>query len=142
MGPDAGDVAYVRHGGQQAGMAIWMGPAETPVWRLVDIRWLFPSAADAAAYQRATLGLTSEGYAEIPGAPRVGSECRVFGGTRFEPTLRRNFTQYFYVFRVGRAVVKLHVVQGPSVAGVKLTPELVKGIAERAAERVRSALKP
>ncbi|MBI2527573.1 MAG: hypothetical protein HYY95_17435 [Candidatus Rokubacteria bacterium] len=140
-GPRAGDLAYAKHGGEQAGLAIWMGAPGTAVWRLADIRWLFATDTGAAAYHRATLGVNSEGYPEVPSAPKVGSECRVFGGTRFEPALSRNLTQYFYIFRVGRAVVKLHVAQGPAVEGVMLTPGLVKPIADKAAARIRGRLK-
>jgi hypothetical protein len=139
-GPDRGDAAFRGYGGLYAGMAIWMGAGEDAIWRLVDVRWVFTTDTFARAYIEATLKANAEGQPEIPDVPKVGSDCHVFGGTRFEPTLKKDLTQYYYIFRVGRVVVKIYTAQGPVVKGIILKPEGTGALAEKAAAKIRGRL--
>lgn len=112
-GPDPGDYAFAACDGLGSGLRAWMAPETGPVWRLVDIRFVFPDAARASAYHAERLLANSELNPPVPDAPPVGEECRVFGGTRPVPMAGIEMTTWFYVFRVGRVVVKLFVAQGP-----------------------------
>lgn len=135
-GADARDKAFSKHGGQSAGMAVWMGGTKDAVWRLVDIRWTFPTEAAARAYHADALKANSEGAAPVPAAGKVGSECSVFGGTSTHPALGVTMTQFYYVFRVGKVVAKVYVAQGPSAAKGALTAAKVQAIAAKAAARM------
>jgi hypothetical protein len=133
-GADPGDSAFREHGGLKSGMVVWTGDSDAPVWRVADIRWVFPSVSAAKKYHEAQLGKNSEGEGEADRWAPVGSDCHVFGGTRTMSNVR--MTHFFYIFRKGRTVVKLYVAQGPGVQGQKLTPDMVKPIADKIASRV------
>jgi hypothetical protein len=133
-GADPGDKAFNELGGLKSGMVVWMGDNDAPVWRVADIRWVFPTVTAAKKYHEAQLQKNSEGENEADQWAPVGSECHVFGGTRNFQSVR--MTHYFYIFRKGRTVVKLYVAQGPNVQGQKLTPDVVKPIADKVAARV------
>lgn len=147
-GADPGDSAFVRCRGEHSGMAAWMGPDTRPVWRLVDIRWVFPTEADAAEYHRTTLNINCEGQPLIADAPKVGTDCYVFGlDNAFDPITyeisgrKETITQFYYIFRVANVVVKLFVAEGGRAAqhGQKLTVGMVKQIAERVVSGVDAA---
>lgn len=138
--PDDDD-AFAELGGLASGFAAWQGDQDQTVARIVDIRILFPRADDAARYHERRLTHNSEGRPEIAGVPGVGDECRVFGGTdRLQalPGVTVEMTAFFYIFRVGRVVVKLFVMQGVQAAQ-PLALERVRALAERCAERARAS---
>ncbi|WP_152609307.1 hypothetical protein [Kocuria rosea] len=112
-GPDSGDYAYSACNGLGTGLRVWLGATTDPVWRLVDIRFVFPDADRAAAYHAERFVANSEGYPPVPDAPSIGEDCRVFGGTNRLPGVDIEMTNYFYVLRVGAVVVKLFVAEGP-----------------------------
>jgi hypothetical protein len=143
-GADPGDAAFVQCGGQWSGLAAWNGPETAPVSRLVDIRWVFPSSDAAIAYHRATLQTNSEGLPTVAGAPAVGSECHVFGGTTRDPVFGVEITSLMYVFRAGSVVAKLYVAEGDRAtqAGTRLSLELARAHAERVLKRIESATHP
>ncbi len=134
-GADPQDSAYRKHGGQSAGMSIWMGRSDDPVWRMVDIRWVFPSESAARAYHAEALSANSERQPRIPKAEHVGTECGVFGGTVTHEAAKVTMTHYFYIFRVGRVVSKLYVAQGPSASKGALTVTAVAALAGKIATR-------
>ena len=136
-GADPGDAPYAAHHGQGGGMAVWMAEGDAPAWRLVDIVWVFPSADDAKGFHQEDLARNSEGAPEILGAPKIGDECRVYGGTRMQPLLGADMTDYYYIFRTGRVVHKLYVAESPNVAAGTLKAADVAAIAARV--QVRSA---
>mgnify|MGYP006302529515 CR=1 FL=1 len=43
-GPDPRDAEFKKYKGITSGFSVWMGRTDHTVWRLVDIRWVFPSA--------------------------------------------------------------------------------------------------
>lgn len=135
---DPDDDAFLRHCGFCSGLALWEGGFDQTTWRLVDIRYVFPSDIEAQAYLTEQLPTMSEGQPQIPGAPIVGTECKVFGGTfniRGKP-----LTHFYYIFRVQNIVVKLYVAQGPDVIGSDkaLTPEKVSVLARKCIHRIES----
>ena len=146
-GADPGDSVFVRCRGEHSGMAAWMGPNTEPVWRLVDIRWVFPTEANAIEYHRTTLNINSEGQPLIPDAPKVGTDCYVFGLDNafdvmtYEISGRKEtITQFYYIFRVANVVVKLYIAEGEMAAqyGKKLTVNMVKQIAEGIVPRIEA----
>ena len=76
------------------------------------------------------------------GAPPVGQECHVFGGTKVDRNFGLRYTSFFYIFRVGRAVVKLYAAEGDMAAqhGRSLTPRHMTPIAERISSRIASEM--
>jgi len=137
QGPDPGDVAFPRSHGLYSGFAVWMGSTEHPVWRLVDIRWVFPDSDRARAYHVETLAHNSEGAPPVDGAPVVGRECHVFGGRQPTPIPDVEMTTYYYLFRVLNVVVKLFVAQGPALPPATLQAAQVADIAVRIEKRIR-----
>jgi hypothetical protein len=140
-GSDPGDEPFSRLRGRQAGLAVWLDKADKPIWRLVDIRFLFDDPADAAVYHRERLDYNSEGAEPVTNVPTVGEECAVFGGTRSTELAGQTvtLTAFSYIFRVANVVVKLFVAQGPS-AKEPLTPGHLFPIAQRIVERIQTAL--
>ena len=136
QGADSKDTAYSANGGTAGGMSVWVGKNDDAVWRLVDIRWQFPTEAAARAYHQAAERANSEGQPAVKGAPQVGSECKVFGGTSTHPALGVEITHYYYVFRVGKTVAKIYVAQGPGAKSGALTAAHVAAIAKKAASRM------
>jgi hypothetical protein len=138
-GPDPGDDPFERLHGQHTGLVVWLGAPDQAVWRLVDIRFLFNSAVDAAAYHQERLAYNSEGATEVRGAPTVGEDCHVFGGARVIRVGDQSttITAYCYIFRIDNTVVKLFVAQGVE-AREALKPTHVHPIAKKIAVRIRS----
>lgn len=138
-GHDPADETFGRQQGRFAGFQAWMADGDKAVWRLVDIRFVFPTAAAAQAYHRESLRRNSEGHAAVQGAPLVGDSCMVFGGTEANPILPElMMTAYIYVFRIRNVVVKLFVAQGPELPPGTLTPGDVAALAERIRARLES----
>lgn len=130
------NAVFVRHCGYHSGLALWEGGFDQTIWRLVDIRWVFPTEKEASAYHKATIQASSERQPKISGAPAVGTDCAVFGGTT---NLRgKPLTHYYYIFCVQNVVVKLYVAQGPDVVNPdkRLTPAKVADIARICVQRI------
>jgi hypothetical protein len=139
MGSPPADAAFAKHRGLHFGFASWQSPpGPGAFWQVVDIRWVFPTPAQAAAYHEATLRAHSEGAPRIDGAPppRDAVDVHVFGGARTSKGIP--ISNYFYIFRVGRVVVKLFVAAAPDPTR-SLQPSWVVRLAEKAVARVRSA---
>lgn len=135
-GPDARDLWFARHQGMVTGLAVWLGKPSDAIWRLVDIRTVFPSAAQTDAWLHEAMNYQSEGLPEVADAPVVGAGCRVFGGTQPHPLMpRATLTAFIYVFRCGRVVVKLFAMQGTESA-VPLTAARLAEVAERIRARI------
>ncbi len=136
--PDPDDYAFAGCDGAHVGLRAWNADPTSVIGRLVDIRFVFPDEARAAAYHAERLFANSELRSEVADAPAVGEDCHVFGGPAIVEmgTVRFEMTMYYYVFRVRNVVVKLFASQGESAAS-RLTPEYAQQIAERAAARCR-----
>jgi hypothetical protein len=139
MGSDPADAAFSRHKGVHFGFASWESPrGPGTFWQITDIRWVFATPEEAAAFHRETLQAHAEGAPEIAGAPAPAgaAEVHVFGGSRATSGVK--VSNYFYVFTVGRVVVKLFVAAAPDPTGF-LKPESVVRLAEKAVARIQSA---
>lgn len=138
---DPDDDIFARLGGRRTGLSVWLANFDQPVWRMVDIRFLFADANQAAEYHHERLTANSEGHPAVAQFSAVGQECHVFGGTDTVSApggANMPLTCYFYVFRVGRVVVKLFVAQGPQT-GKQLTPDHLVPFARRIVEKIVAA---
>jgi hypothetical protein len=139
--PDPDDEAFDRLHGSQSGLSVWLSDVGSAIWRMVDIRFLFNTPAEAATYHRERLQANSEGKPPLSEFPAVGEDCHVFGGAESIATtgaVSICMTSYYYVFRVGRVVVKLFAAQGQESAE-SLRPEHLRPLAERIVEKVNAA---
>src|SRR5688500_6653537 len=59
-GADESDGAFAKHGGQRAGTVTWIGAKDATIYRVVDSRWVFPNAGDAASYLAETRQLHAD----------------------------------------------------------------------------------
>lgn len=132
------NAVFARHCGYHSGLALWEGGFDQTIWRLVDIRWVFPTERDARAYHKATVHASSEGQPKVSGAPAIGTDCAVFGGTT--NISGKPLTHYYYIFCVQNVVVKLYVAQGPDVVAPdkRLTPAKVADIARICVQRIEN----
>jgi hypothetical protein len=135
QGPDRDDGEFAYNQGIACGFAVWQGAADQPISRLVDIRFVFPTCWQASSYHAARLLANSEGWPRVEAAPEVGDECFVFGGTGDRLGLGVAMTNFYYVFRIGRVVVKLYMMQGLE-SGEPLTPEIAARVGRRVASRI------
>lgn len=137
QGADLRDHAFPKHQGLFSGFAVWLGSSEQPVWRVVDVRWSFPTSEKAIAYYKETLEANSEGHPPVRNAIPIGQQSHVFGGTEPNPLAPdMMMTAYFYIFQVHNIVVKLFVMQGPDAVGTQLTVKTVSTIAQRIESRI------
>jgi hypothetical protein len=140
-GADQGDDKYTELKGQRAGFKVWMHKDDSnPVWRVVDIRFVFPDADAAKKYLEGSLDSLSEGTPENADAPKVGDDCRVFGpvNPKLKEILGVEMRAYTYVFRKGNVVVKLFVAEGGS-SREKLDSKTVAALAEKVLKRLEDA---
>jgi hypothetical protein len=138
QGPDLADVAFDANHGDWAGDALWIGTNHDPVWRVLDARWTFLTVDDADAYFDAIRDQTAAGLPRIDGLPAAGDRAVVhLGYTRGLVPLptRRSVV----LFRVGRVVCRLEVVEGPD-ARVQLRPETVALLARRIEARIHAVM--
>jgi hypothetical protein len=138
-GPDKGDVPFSKQHGMFAGLRVWLDADDNPVWRVVDIRFTFPSAEKANLYHKARLQSNSEGRPLIVDAPKVGQDCHVFGGSEpnpFSPDMI--MVGYSYVFQVYNVVIKLFIMQGPAVINTKLDLPTAASLAKKIELRIKA----
>ena len=139
QGPDPVDVWFAKYQGILTGFAVWMSSVDKVIWRLVDIRTVFPTARQASAWHAEALLYNSESTPPVAKAPAVGQECYVFGGDAPDMFgVGMKLRHFFYLVRVGRVVVKLHVAQGRE-SEVKLTPKHVAEVGGRIVNRIEKA---
>ncbi len=134
--PDKEDVSFARFHGQLVGMMIWNGGSEDTVWRINDIRWVFPDDSSAESYFLATLHDNSEGAPLIRSQP-LGDDNRAYGGPLSMGGMK--MVNYYSLFRVGRVVCKLFATQGYSVNSQILHLDRVQQIGQQIVARIRSA---
>jgi hypothetical protein len=133
--PDPGDYAFTACEGLHSGFQVWLSEQTKPIWRLVDIRFIFADAERAAAYHAERLLVNSEGNPPVVDAPLAGEDCQVFGGTQRVGVADVEMTMYFYVFRVNTVVIKLFVAQGAESAE-PLRLEHLHALAQRIVTKV------
>ena len=130
-GPDPQDGWFGTCLGQFSGMNAWEDPTyRGAVQRLVDIRWVFPTAEQAANYHKHTLNTNCEGMPYLPQAPAVGQECYAFGGQQELSGLAK-MTSFMYLFRVGCVVVKVYAAQGDQPLTINQLAALAQTVEHR-----------
>ncbi len=134
--PGAIERAFVAHGGVTAGHTIWMGTDTAPVHRIVDARWMFPSAKAANAFLQAAATTTGDGLPSLPLAG-IGDGGYAWGGHKSGRARAQ-----IMLFRVGRIVVKLAVTEGPKAHTVfqTLSQAMLVPFAETIVKRARWTL--
>lgn len=118
-GPDPDDRLFTRNHGIFAGFQVWMGRSDSPLWRIVDIRWVFPDEKKAKDYFQKRLGANCEGWPIMKTVHPFGKDSVICGG---EQVINKNQTtnplllvNYMYVFQVENVIAKIYAAQGPNV---------------------------
>ena len=91
-----------------------------------------------------------DGEPLLSDAPKVGTDCYIFGGANVSKAYYAMtgktiiITQFIYLFRVANVVVKLYTLgrDGVSPDDQKLTVDMVKQIAEKIVSRINSGNPP
>lgn len=133
--PDPDDRAFPKYQGILTGSAIWMGRTDLPLWRVVDIRAVFPTAWQASAYHAARLEANSEGAIPVPDAPLIDQECQVF--RRAAEMAGIQLTAFYYIFRVKRVVVRLFAMQRQETSNSPLTTGQIMPLVQRIVKRIK-----
>ncbi|MFN8633020.1 MAG: hypothetical protein U0893_04130 [Chloroflexota bacterium] len=132
-GPDHGDASFWKYGGIASGMAVWHGPEDAPIHRLVDVRWVFPTPEAATEYVHETMAASSEGLPLFGTDPLIGTACQVFGGSPDVLGSGDGLTAFCYLLTVGPVVVKLYAAD---FDGASLRAEMLYPIAQRIVQRL------
>lgn len=139
QGPEPSDAAFQAHHGYAAGDSLWIGTNHDTVWRVLDARWVFPTPDEAAAYLDAVKDWYGEGLPMVEGMPVAGDQSYAHGGVLKGMFFGAEPKAEVLLFRVGRTVCKLKVVQGPD-SQEALRPGTVAILADRIAARIRTAV--
>ena len=139
--PNLHDRAYTTHGGLATGHAVWLGSEASPVYRVVDARWVFSSTGTAMAYMDSpgTLQLAGDG---LPSQPAIGDRAYAWGGAHTGGIVPTRRSRQCLLFRVDRVVARLDVTEGPKAAQAfqVLSESLLYPYAEAVIRRVRWVL--
>ena len=128
---EAGDDAWVACHGIEAGFQVWQRIQGTELARVVDVRWLFPSEANARRYDALRVGPNAEGFLPVPGFSVTGTDVAAFAG---QDPFGLGGEMHIYLFVLGRVAAKVFVSGLEADDGRRLV--------RRAVERVRSAIGP
>lgn len=129
--------AFAKFKGQHSGIKVFQGPLDSPIQRVVDIRWVFPDAKLAQSFLDGSPEI-AEGQPPWKDFKPVGSSCRVHGGLNMVALRRKAgvMHHYYYIFREGRCVVKLYVSEG-MLSKDHPTTASIYPIAQKADERCK-----
>lgn len=110
------------------------------IQRVVDVRWLFKTAAAAQVFYKKNIKRISEGAREIQshGINGVAGDLRVFHkgpDSRLLKSLKLRLNMYFFVFSVDRALAKVFVV-----GAERLTLQQAAPLARAAASHIQKNL--
>lgn len=127
--------AFKSCNGENSGLRVFQAEPSATLQRIVDIRYSFPTAADAQKFFEASHKSLSEDTPLIADAKPVGDSCKVYGGENKMAAMLGgdSFNQYFYIMRVGRVVAKVYGSEGPS-ASSHPTVEMMLPVAQAAAK--------
>lgn len=135
--PNPTDRAFAVGRGLATGFVDWAGEAGDPVGSLRDARWVFASTRAAKAYiDSPGTQLLSRDSLETSAMLQIADGAHAWGGT---PAGRG---RQCLLFRVGRVVARLDVVEGPRAAQElqRLKRSQLLPFAELAVQRIRLAL--
>jgi hypothetical protein len=131
----ANDATFLAHGGLRAAYVTWAGPAWYAIATLIDARWVFRTAADAARFMAAIAPALGEGL-PAQGAPPIGDQVLSFG----DDFGSEGRTQILAVLE-GRVVIRLKAIEGVEAAASRqiLHAQLLYPLAGKAAKRAHNA---
>jgi hypothetical protein len=131
----ANDATFLAHGGLRAGYVTWAAPSWLAIASLIDARWVFRTAADAARFMAAIAPALGEGL-PAQGAPQIGDQVLSFGED-FNPEGR---TQILVVLE-GRVVIRLKATEGVEAAASRqmLHAQMLYPVAGKAVKRAHKA---
>jgi hypothetical protein len=138
QGPAPDDEPFSRLRGLESGLVVWLAELNDPIWRLVDIRFVFETPSAAADYYRERFQHLAEGNRVVTDATSIGEECAVLAGTMTIPEAKVEIRQCMYLFRIGCVVVKLYAAQ-TALADHSLSPADVLPLAKRIADKIHAA---
>jgi hypothetical protein len=132
------DATFSFSGGTRAGYVAWIGQESWPMWHVVDTRWLFPTTDAADQYLRTVMPVIGDGLPTLH-APQLGDVALAFGGAEPGHTHGTRYAAQCLVIRVGRLVMKLFVVEGPTAcaSGTPLDETAMLALAHRAIARAQ-----
>jgi hypothetical protein len=140
INPNVHDRAFAVHGGLAAGAAEWFGDPASPLYRILDARWVFASTKAAKAYLDApsTQLLARDGM-DNPAVLQIADGAHAWERVRSTP---RGLGRQCLLFRIDRVVARLDVTEGPSAAQElqRLARAQLLPYAEAVVRRVRRVL--
>jgi hypothetical protein len=115
---------------------VWVGDERWPMWRIIDTRYLFPTADGAEKYLRRVMGLIGDGLPALP-TPELADATIAFGGASPGRIPNTRHAAQSIVVRVGRMIAKLYVAEGPSapLTGHVLEQAMLVPLAQRIVAR-------
>jgi hypothetical protein len=131
----ANDATFLGHGGLRAGYVSWVGPSSFAIASLIDARWVFRTAGDAARFMAAIAPALGEGLPS-QASLQIGDRVLSFGDD-FSPQGR---TQILAVLE-GRVVIRLKAVEGVDAAASRqmLHAQMLFPFAGKAVKRAHTA---
>jgi len=125
-------------GALHAGYVAWVGHESWPMWRIVDARWLFPTAEAADHFLRSATPAIGDGLPALH-VSQLGDATLAFGGATPGRLPNTRHASQIVVVRVGRMIAKLFVAEGPAApqTGHALDPSMPLPLAQRAAQRAQ-----
>jgi hypothetical protein len=125
--------------GVSSGLKVYQGPDAAALQRVVDMWWIFPSVDMADKFFESSQKELSEGMPLVSDAKAIGDKARAYGGKNDMGAMMGgdSFYNWVYLFRRGRAVVKVYGAEGPA-ATAHPTLQMLTPIAEAASRHCES----
>jgi hypothetical protein len=131
----ANDPTFLAHGGLRAGYVSWGAPSSFAIASLIDARWVFRTAGDAARFMAAIAPALGEGL-PAQAALQIGDQVLSFG----DDFSREGRTQILAVLE-GRVVIRLKAIEGVDAAASRqmLHAQMLYPLAGKAVKRAHTA---
>lgn len=131
----ANDPTFLAHGGLRAGYVSWAGHSSFAIATLIDARWIFRTAGDAARFMAAIAPALGEGLPS-QASLQLGDQVLSFG----DDFSREGRTQILAVLE-GRVVIRLKAIEGVDAAASRqmLHAQMLYPFAGKAVKRAHNA---
>lgn len=119
---DDPDGWFAAQGGVRFGIDTWQAAEmELPVWRVMDLRWLFRTPAEATAFHHTRFLADSESLPEIVDAPPVGLDSHAYlGVSHMLLPVGLSIVMGCYLFTGGPIRLKIFASEGRPGAGLAI----------------------